>query len=155
MELIDTVKYKEPSSLGIALTLVRGPGRLSAIAPRLAPLLLFFRTAKYMVKRRKLEKLDGAGCDDTVSAIAGGMVVVVLMVVVLIIKGVGAVVGVVVVESLWLLVLMLVSMASLLFMLVLLLILGLLVCFLLDLTLCHPFVRRQPEKRARSGQGFS
>ena len=33
------------SSLDIALTLVRGPGWLSAKAPRLAPPLLFFRPA--------------------------------------------------------------------------------------------------------------
>ena len=33
------------SSLDIASTLVRGPERLSALAPRLAPLLLFFRPA--------------------------------------------------------------------------------------------------------------
>ena len=32
-------------SLYIALTLVRGPGRLSDLAPRLAPLLIFFRPA--------------------------------------------------------------------------------------------------------------
>ena len=32
-------------SLDIALTLVRGPGWLSALAPLLVPLLLFFRPA--------------------------------------------------------------------------------------------------------------
>ena len=34
------------SSLVIELTLVRGPGRLSALAPRLAPLLLIYRPAR-------------------------------------------------------------------------------------------------------------
>ena len=64
LKCLTTLFLSEMSSLDIALTLVRGPGRLSAIAPRLAPLLLFFRTAKYMVKRSKIEKLGGAGCDD-------------------------------------------------------------------------------------------
>ena len=35
--------FSEMSSLGIALTLVRGPRRRSALTPRLSPLLLFFR----------------------------------------------------------------------------------------------------------------